>query len=160
MSSYIDLKYISNLKSRLSQFKQKNDYLFNFRCPHCGDSKKSKLKSRAYLYRVKNDMFFNIEYTGLDLNGNRYSLKSEEASLDNLKPEVVYMNIVNATFYFTATPQHICPHVQVSGQKFVSLISFDVPVAKFSSPEIFLVCFKAHHFLLNLVRCRKGRRLL
>jgi len=58
MSSYIDLKFISHLKSRLSQFKQKNDYLFNFRCPHCGDSKKSKLKSRAYLYRVKNDMFF------------------------------------------------------------------------------------------------------
>ena len=26
MSSYIDLKFISNLKSRLSQFKQKNDY--------------------------------------------------------------------------------------------------------------------------------------
>ena len=48
----------------------------------------------------KSDMFFNIEYTGLDLNGNRYLLKSEEASLDNLKPEVVYMNIVNATFYF------------------------------------------------------------
>jgi len=48
----------------------------------------------------KSDMFFNIEYTGLDLNGNRYLLKSEEASLDNLKPEIVYMNIVNATFYF------------------------------------------------------------
>ena len=47
MSSYIDLKFISNLKSRLSQFKQKNDYLFNFRCPHCIDSKKSKLNERS-----------------------------------------------------------------------------------------------------------------
>ena len=68
MSSYIDLKYISNLKSRLSQFKQKNDYLFNFRCPHCGDSKKSKLKSRAYLYRVKNDMFFKCHNCGMGQN--------------------------------------------------------------------------------------------
>ena len=68
MSSYIDLKFISNLKSRLPQFKQKNDYLFNFRCPHCGDSKKSKLKARAYLYRVKNDMFFKCHNCGMGQN--------------------------------------------------------------------------------------------
>ena len=68
MSSYIDLKFINNLKSRLSQFKQKNDYLFNFRCPHCGDSKKSKLKSRAYFYRVKNDMFFKCHNCGMGQN--------------------------------------------------------------------------------------------
>ena len=68
MSSYIDLKYISNLKSRLGGFKQKNDYLFNFRCPHCGDSKKSKIKTRAYLYRVKNDMFFKCHNCGMGQN--------------------------------------------------------------------------------------------
>jgi len=68
MSSYIDLKFISNLKSRLSLFKQKNDYLFNFRCPHCGDSKKSKLKARAYFYRVKNDMFFKCHNCGMGQN--------------------------------------------------------------------------------------------
>ena len=58
MSSYIDLKFITNLSGRLQQNKKKTDYLFNFRCPHCGDSKKSKTKARAYFYRVKNDMFF------------------------------------------------------------------------------------------------------
>ena len=46
------------------------------------------------------DVFFNIEYTGLDLNGNRYLLKSKEAQLDELKPEIVYMKDVSATFYF------------------------------------------------------------
>ena len=35
MSSYIDLKYINEISARLSQFKKKGDYLFNFRCPHC-----------------------------------------------------------------------------------------------------------------------------
>ena len=64
MSSYIDLKFITNISSRLQQFKRKNDYLYNFRCPHCGDSKKSKLKARAYLYRVKNDMFFKCHNCG------------------------------------------------------------------------------------------------
>ena len=46
------------------------------------------------------DVFFNIEYTGLDLNGNRYLLKSKEAQLDESKPEIVYMKDVSATFYF------------------------------------------------------------
>ena len=64
MSSYIDLKYINEVSGRLSQFKKKGDYLFNFRCPHCGDSKKSKTKARAYLYRVKNDMFFKCHNCG------------------------------------------------------------------------------------------------
>ena len=45
-------------------------------------------------------MFFNIEYTGLDLNGNRYLLKSKEARLDEQKPEIVYMKDVSAIFYF------------------------------------------------------------
>ncbi len=46
------------------------------------------------------DVFFNIEYTGLDLNGNRYLLKSKEARLDEQKPEIVYMKDVSAIFYF------------------------------------------------------------
>ena len=46
------------------------------------------------------DLFFNIEYTGLDLRGNRYLLKSEKARLDELRPEIVYMDIVHAIFYF------------------------------------------------------------
>jgi len=46
------------------------------------------------------DLFFNIEYTGLDLRGNRYLLKSKKARLDESKPEIVYMETVNAIFYF------------------------------------------------------------
>jgi LPS export ABC transporter protein LptC len=46
------------------------------------------------------DLFFNIEYTGLDLRGNRYLLKSKKARLDELRPEIVYMDNVHAIFYF------------------------------------------------------------
>jgi len=46
------------------------------------------------------DVFYNIEYTGLDLNGNRYILKSEIANLDEQKPEIVYMEKVEGVFYF------------------------------------------------------------
>ena len=47
-----------------------------------------------------NEIFFNVEYNGLDLNGNRYILKSKEAYLDEKKEEIVYMSEVNAVFYF------------------------------------------------------------
>ena len=46
------------------------------------------------------DLFFNIEYSGFDLQGNRYLLKSEEAYFDELNQAIVYMKIVNGEFYF------------------------------------------------------------
>ena len=46
------------------------------------------------------NLFFDIEYTGLDLRGNRYLLKSKKARLDELKPEIIYMEDVHAIFYF------------------------------------------------------------
>ena len=48
----------------------------------------------------KKELFFNIEYSGLDLNGNRYSLKSDEAYRNTLNPEIINMKIVKAIFYF------------------------------------------------------------
>ena len=63
--------------------------------------KKEKVKKQKLQQTSDNqDIFFNIEYSGLDLNGNRYLLSSEEAFLDELKPEIVYMKSVNAVFYF------------------------------------------------------------
>ena len=58
MSSYIDIKFINLLSTRLPKFKRKSEYLFNFRCPHCGDSQKSQTKARGFVYKKKNDMFF------------------------------------------------------------------------------------------------------
>ena len=46
------------------------------------------------------DIFYNIEYSGLDLVGNRYILRSNEAFNDKLNQEVVYMKGVEAQFYF------------------------------------------------------------
>ena len=60
-----------------------------------------KLKKQTSENELKTgDIFFNIEYTGLDLAGNRYLLRSKEAYLDELKPEIVYMKLVHAIFYF------------------------------------------------------------
>ena len=58
MSVYIDRKYLAFVSSKLEQFKQKKQDLYNFRCPYCGDSKRNKLKARGYVYRKENDYFF------------------------------------------------------------------------------------------------------
>ena len=63
-------------------------------------SVKEKVEQQNKENSENSDLFFNVEYSGLDLNSNRYLLKSKEAYLDKLKPEIVYMKTVHAIFYF------------------------------------------------------------
>jgi transcription elongation factor Elf1 len=65
---YIDAKYAQILGSRLRNFKQKNDYLWNFSCPVCGDSSTNKLKARGYIYRAKTDLFVKCHNCGYGTN--------------------------------------------------------------------------------------------
>lgn len=59
MSLYLEKEYVNRLRPKLPGFTQKSDFLWNFRCPVCGDSKKNKHKMRGYIYRRKNDLFFS-----------------------------------------------------------------------------------------------------
>lgn len=65
---YIDAKYAQLLGSRLRNFKQKNEYLWNYSCPVCGDSSKNKLKARGYIYRAKADLFVKCHNCGHSTN--------------------------------------------------------------------------------------------
>lgn len=58
MSLITDTKYTKMISYRLRNFKQKNDYLFNFSCPLCGDSQKNKSKARGYVYQKGNNLFY------------------------------------------------------------------------------------------------------
>lgn len=49
MQSWLDTKYINLLSPRLDRFKRSNGG-YNFRCPICGDSKKSKTKTRGWIF--------------------------------------------------------------------------------------------------------------
>lgn len=46
------------------------------------------------------DVFYNIEYSGLDLSGNRYILKAKEALSNQQEKNFVRMKYVEAFFYF------------------------------------------------------------
>ena len=59
-----------------------------------------KIKEQMQIQNQQGDVFYNIEYSGLDLAGNRYILKSKEAISDKNNPEIVYMKFVEAVFYF------------------------------------------------------------
>ncbi len=65
MSIITDTKYLNLVSSRLDRFKRVRDYLWNFRCPQCGDSQKSKSKARGYVYRKKTDLFFKCHNCGI-----------------------------------------------------------------------------------------------
>ena len=56
--SYVDTKYLNLISPMLPLFKKKGDNLWNFRCPYCGDSQKSRTKTRGFVFRKKNDLFF------------------------------------------------------------------------------------------------------
>ena len=62
-------------------------------------SKKIQKKTKDDISQER-DLFFNIEYSGFDLQGNRYLLKSKEAYIDEVNNEIIYMRGVNAVFYF------------------------------------------------------------
>ena len=63
-------------------------------------SKEIKKKIKGQLNDQEGDVFYNIEYSGLDLAGNRYILKSKEAVSDKVAQEIINMKSLEAVFYF------------------------------------------------------------
>ena len=59
-----------------------------------------KVKNQNIVNSESGDVFYNIEYSGFDLSGNRYILKSKEAISNPANNEIINMSYVNATFYF------------------------------------------------------------
>ncbi len=55
---WIDHQYIGTISVRLEKFSRKGDYLYNFRCPICGDSQTNRNKARGYIFPQKGGMFF------------------------------------------------------------------------------------------------------
>jgi transcription elongation factor Elf1 len=68
MSLHIDSKYVRLLSHRLRNFKQKDNNLFNFSCPYCGDSQKTKTKARGYIFAKGNDLIYKCHNCGVGAN--------------------------------------------------------------------------------------------
>lgn len=54
---HVDITFANRLSPQLRNFKRKSDFLWNFSCPICGDSKTNKTKARGYIYKAKGMLF-------------------------------------------------------------------------------------------------------
>jgi transcription elongation factor Elf1 len=75
MSMFVDIKYLNMLSNRFLLFKQKHEFLWNFRCPICGDSQKKLTKARGYVHRKKNDLFYKCHNCGIGLTFSNFLKK-------------------------------------------------------------------------------------
>lgn len=55
---WIDKEFLLRISSSLDRFRETRPNQYTFRCPYCGDSKKSKSKARGSVYLRKNDYFY------------------------------------------------------------------------------------------------------
>ena len=79
---YIDQKYLLLVSSQLKLFKKKNDGLYNFRCPYCGDSKKSQTKARGFMFRKENSMIYKCHNCGVGASFKNF-LKQVDSKIYN-----------------------------------------------------------------------------
>ena len=63
-------------------------------------SEAQKKIKRQMESKSEEDIFYNIEYSGLDLAGNRYILKANEATPDKSNQDIINMKSTTAIFYF------------------------------------------------------------
>ena len=95
--SWLEQKYVNLLGPQLQMFKQKGPDLWNFRCPYCNDSDKSKRKARGYLYEKGGKYLFHchncqehhniqsfLSYLNPDLY-DQYKRESLDADRGNFK---------------------------------------------------------------------------
>jgi len=61
---HIDTKFILMISGRLDRFKKVRDYLYNCRCPYCGDSQRQANKARGYFYRKEAQMNYACHNSG------------------------------------------------------------------------------------------------
>jgi hypothetical protein len=132
--SYIDTKYLNLISPMLPLFKKKGDNLWNFRCPYCGDSQKSRSKARGFVFRKKNDLFFKCHNCAVG------------ASLGNL------IKYVNSKTYDD--------YILERYRKGVETRSSPQPEFKFDAPVFKKDIFKTLKSISQLPKAHPARRLV
>lgn len=125
---YIDVKYINLISSRLSKFKKIKPYLYNFRCPICGDSKKNKNKARGFLYRVKNNSNYKCHNCGISISFNSF-LKDLDTEIHKQYIFEKFKEGHTGKNFVTETPESIFEQVKTSKPTFITKTEIKLPKA-------------------------------
>ena len=67
---FIEQKYLNLLSSQLQRFKKTNDFVWNFRCPYCGDSQKNSSKARGFVFRKESNLIYKCHNCGIGASFN------------------------------------------------------------------------------------------
>lgn len=71
--------YAGLLSTRVLNFKQKNQYLWNFSCDICGDISKGRQKARGFLYRNREGLAYRCHHCGASMSiGNYLKLRHQD----------------------------------------------------------------------------------
>ena len=96
-----------------------------------------KVKNQVNQQNIDGNVFFNVEYTGLDLEGNRFILKSEEARNSKDNPEIILMKSVNGNFYFkNGSDLIIKSNKGIYNNKTLNMIFEDKIIASYEGSEL------------------------
>jgi transcription elongation factor Elf1 len=67
LALWCEEKYLRLLSPLLEQFKQRQQHTFNFRCPLCGDSERTRTKTRGYVFPKGDMLMFKCHNCGMAL---------------------------------------------------------------------------------------------
>lgn len=129
MSAWLDIKYANLVSSRLERFKVKthSPYSATFRCPICGDSKKSSTKTRGGFFQKQDSIIFkcfncgagrNIPSLLRELDVNLYKEYMLEKFVDKDQPKLQQL-IPQKKIYTKGSP--------LSKLKKISQLTWDHP---------------------------------
>ena len=84
---FTEIKYLNILSTQLPLFKRKKDFLWNFRCPICGDSETNKTKARGYMFQVKGDLVYKCHNCQVGMGFGKFLEIMDPASYKQYKLE-------------------------------------------------------------------------
>ena len=129
MSLVVDTKYISLASSQLDKFKRKNSYLYNFRCPYCGDSKKNLNKARGFFYRKKDGMYYICHNCGKGTSTNNF--------LKDLNPSLHRQYTLEKFSGGSRNPNYDKPELKFEQPKFKPKLSeFAIPIGELNHDHV------------------------
>lgn len=135
MSGWLDDKYINLLSFKLDRFKRLDSQKYNFRCPFCGDSQKSRFKARGNVFPSNNsdDLFYKCFNCGISLSVHEFIKRIDENLYKEYKLESLKErgNFKKQTFNTTISNDNKPAFQELSGLKKISQLSSGDPVKQY-----------------------------
>ena len=133
MDMYLEQKYLLLASSQLGQFKKKDNNLFNFRCPYCGDSQRNRTKARGYVFQIENSLIYKCHNCGMGTTVPKLIKYIDEELYHEFCTEAYRTEVPKKNDVLTSDTKKMLKSapVKIRGIKKVSQLAHDHPVKKF-----------------------------